>query len=54
MPSIAAKPQTPSEVQALESSREADEPGRPSVYNLAALFALRELSGRDAEATPQA
>jgi hypothetical protein len=43
---------TPTEVQAFETRREADEPGRPSVYHRAALFALRELSGRDAEATP--
>jgi len=51
---VRTRPITPTEVQAYESRRETDEPGRPSVYHRAALFALRELSGRDAEATPQA
>jgi hypothetical protein len=51
---VRTRPVTPSEVQAFESRREADEPDRPPVYHRAALFALRELSGRDAEATPQA
>jgi len=51
---VRTRPVTPTEVQAFESRRETDEPGQPSVYHRAALFALRELSGRDAEATPQA
>ena len=45
---------TPAEVQAFESRRKADGPDQPSAYHRAALFALRELSGREAEATPQA
>jgi hypothetical protein len=45
---------TPAEAQAYEARREVEEPGRPSAYHRAALFALRELSGRDAEPTPQA
>src|SRR5262249_47861631 len=45
---------TPTEAQAYESRRKTEQPDQPSVYHRAALFALRELSGRDMEATPQA
>ena len=45
---------TAAESQAYESCCEADEPGRLSPYRRAALFALRELTGRDTEPTAAA
>jgi hypothetical protein len=45
---------TPAEAQAYEECCEADEPGRLSPYHRAALFALRELTGRDTEPTAAA
>jgi hypothetical protein len=45
---------SPEDVQAYEVRRQAEDPGRPSVYHRAALFALREITGRDTEPTPQA
>jgi hypothetical protein len=45
---------TPQEAQAYEPCCEVDEPGRLSPYHRAALFALRELTGRDAEPTAAA
>ena len=45
---------TPAEAQAYEPCCEADESGRLSPYHRAALFALRELTGRDTEPTAAA
>jgi hypothetical protein len=45
---------TAQEAQAYEPCCEADEPGRLSPYHRAALFALRELTGRDTAPTAAA
>jgi hypothetical protein len=45
---------TAAEAQAYEPCCEAEEPGRLSPYHRAALFALRELTGRDTEPTAAA
>ena len=45
---------TPAEVQAYEACCAEDEPGQLSPYRRAALFALRELTGRDTEPTASA
>jgi hypothetical protein len=45
---------TAAEAQAYEACCEEDEPGRLSPYHRAALFALRELTGRDTEPTAAA
>jgi hypothetical protein len=51
---VRTRPLTPEDMAAYEARREAEEPGRPSAYHRAALFALRELTGRDAEPTASA
>jgi hypothetical protein len=45
---------TAQEAQAYETCCEADEPGRLSPYHRAALYALRELTGRDTAPTAAA
>ena len=45
---------TVKEAQAYKAYCEAEEAGRQSPYHRAAVYALRELTGRDTEPTPQA
>ena len=51
---VRARALTPQEAQAYEPCCEADEPGRLSPYHRAALYALRELTGRDTAPTAAA
>jgi hypothetical protein len=51
---VRARVLTPQEAQAYEPCCEADDPGRLSPYHRAALFALRELTGRDTAPTASA
>jgi hypothetical protein len=51
---VRARVLTAQEAQAYEPCCEADEPGRLSPYHRAALYALRELTGRDAAPTAAA